>query len=64
MRGTGRGGRGGGRGNGSSGGDQELRDLAEKVKAAVANGDGKGSWEDALALVADARSSGLRPDGR
>lgn len=60
MRGRGRGGRGASRGNSSSGSGQGLRDLVDKVKAAVASG----SWEDALTLVADARSSGLRLDGR
>lgn len=59
MRGRDRDGRGG-RGNSSRGGGKELRDLAEKVKAAVADD----SWEEALALVTDARSSGLRLDGR
>lgn len=60
MRGRGRGGRGG-RDNSSSGSSgQELRDLVDKVRAAAANG----SWEEALALVADARSAGLRLDGR
>lgn len=57
-RGRGRGGRS--RRDSSSGSRQELRDLVERVKAAVANG----SWEDALAHVADARASGLRLDGR
>lgn len=59
TRSRGRGGRGG-RGNSSRVRGKELRDLAEKVKEVVTNG----SWEEALALVAHARSSGLKLDGR
>lgn len=53
-------GRGGLGARGTGGGDRKLRDLAETVKAAA----GSGSWEEALALVAEARSSGLKLDGR
>lgn len=54
----GRGGRGVSGGRSSS--SRESRALVEKVKTSAANG----SWEEALAHVAEARSSGLKLDGR
>lgn len=58
RRGEGRSGGRGGRGDNRSG--RELRALAENVKATTASG----SWEEALALAANARESGLQLDGR
>ncbi|CAM9221077.1 unnamed protein product [Ectocarpus fasciculatus] len=55
---VGRGGRGISSGRSNSGG--ESRALVEKVKGIAASG----SWEEALAHVAEARSSGLKLDGR
>ena len=52
--------RGGGGGGGGGGRGEQSVGLAEEVKVAAA----KGSWEEVSAVVARAKSSGLRLDGR
>lgn len=52
--------RGGGLGAGRGGRGEQLVGLAEAIKEAAA----KGSWEGVSAMVARAKSSGLRLDGR